>query len=133
MADGGGDERGSLQQELIDRYQRLLDRLNEMLAHARAGRWAEIIAHESEYLAELEHLRYLEADAELSEAMQFHRARLGREILEKNAEVKRYLIERRDALGALIEQAERQAEGLAEEPEDFDETALNYDPEQAKS
>lgn len=102
------------QQNLIARYQAMLDKLDEMLAHARAGRWAEVIELESEYLAELEHIRFQEADAQLDEAMQFHRARLGREILEKSAELKHYLNERREVLAGLIEEAEQHIEDTME-------------------
>lgn len=136
-AEDGNGGREALQQDLIARYQNLLDKLGGMLTHAKAGRWADIIEQESEYLAELERLRYLEAGAELDEAMQFHRARLGREVLEQSVELKRYLTERQEVLAKLIEQAEQQSGGAAAEANEtdtFDEEvdSLIPDPEQAK-
>lgn len=114
MAEDGSSERKLFQQDLITRYETMLDKLSEMLVHAKAGRWADIIEQEAEYLAQLEHIRYLEAGAQLDEAMQFHRARLGREILEKSAELKRYLTERREVLAELIEEAEQHVEVVVE-------------------
>src|SRR5690606_19826714 len=112
------------------------EKLNVMLAHAKSGRWAEIIEQESEYLAELERLRYLEAGAELNEAMQFHRARLGREIVERSAELKRYLTQRQEVLTGLIEQAEQHSDSAAEDArpnaEDPESDYLGPDPEHAK-
>lgn len=136
VAEDLGSERDGFQQDLIGRYQSMLDKLSEMLVHAEAGRWADVIEQESEYLAELEHIRFQEAGAQLDEAMQFHRARLGREILEKSADLKVYLTERRDVLAGLIEEAEQQIKDEAEpelesaEPESID--SVIFDPEQAK-
>lgn len=136
MAEDGSGERDVLQQDLIARYRTLLDKLNVMLTHAESGRWAEIIEQESEYLAELERLRYLEAGAELNEAMQFHRARLGREILERSAELKRYLTERQEVLAGLIEQAEQHSDSATEATDlDAENSESGYhspDPEHAK-
>lgn len=140
--DESSGEHGRLQKDLIARYQSLLDRLNLMLEHAKVGRWAEIIESEAEYLAELEHLRFMEADAEMDEAMQFHRARLGRAVLEQSAELKRYLTERRDVLANLISAAEEHAEDAerddgSSEPEAVDEPEvpdeLSHDPNCAKN
>lgn len=134
VAEDGSGERELLEKDLIARYQSLLHRLNEMLEHARAGRWAGVIEGEAEYLAELEHLRFVEANADMNEAMQFHRARLGRQILEQSAELKRYLTERRDVLANLIATAEKQAEDNAAELESpAPDTSLGHDSGRATS
>tara|TARA_B100000745_G_scaffold300244_1_gene253497 strand:- start:2802 stop:3224 length:423 start_codon:yes stop_codon:yes gene_type:complete len=96
------------QQTLLDAYEKLLVRVNDMHEFADAEQWAELIEQRSNYVMLVEELRELDAHVMLDAAGKQRKTELIEHILEHDVEIRRRLVARRDELGRLIGVTQRQ-------------------------
>lgn len=95
------------QEQVLDAYETLRERSNRMLEWARLKDWDSLVNEESRYVIEVERLSTLEPRLALDVAQQERKAELLEQILEQDLEIRRRLVERRDALSELIGVSQR--------------------------
>lgn len=95
------------QEQLLAAYEDLLERSTRMLEWARQGDWDALVNEESCYVVEVERLSQVEPESLLDVPQQKRRAELLEQILEQDMEIRRRLVERRDALSELIGVSQR--------------------------
>lgn len=93
------------QYEVLEAYEALSAKFDVILRHAEDGEWDAVIEQNAAYLAEWEHLRFLEAHLGVDADSSVRKIALMREILEQGAEVRRRLVAQRDRLGQMILEA----------------------------
>lgn len=93
---------------LIAEYTRLRELAAAMVDQAEAGAWEALIEQEQRYLDAVDALSRVRVVPVLSDAQAEQRLALLGEVLELNARVKSRLVQRRDELGELIRQSQRQ-------------------------
>lgn len=94
--------------ELLAKYERLLDCSRRMLELARLGQWEELLSEEARYVEDVQKLANIQPARALTQEEQQNRLSFMEQILECNLEVKRHLEMRRDEIGELINLSRRQ-------------------------
>jgi len=94
--------------DVLESYEQLLQRSARMLDLARNGDWPELVEEESGYVVAVETIKRLEADCVLETPEAQRKAELLERILEQDGETRRHLETRRDELGLLIGDQQRQ-------------------------
>ncbi|GGX80140.1 hypothetical protein GCM10007160_04530 [Litchfieldella qijiaojingensis] len=95
------------QEQVLAAYETLRECSNRMLEWARLEDWDSLVNEESRYIIEVERLSKLEPSLAMDVAQQERKAELLEQILEQDMEIRRRLVERRDALSELIGVSQR--------------------------
>ncbi|WP_157953620.1 flagellar protein FliT [Zobellella maritima] len=98
----------SIQEDIIACYQSLLDCSARMLYQARDEDWTSLIDEESRYVSQVERLARLEAVQVLAPAQMARKAELLGLILSQDREIRARLMQRKEELGRLIGESQRQ-------------------------
>ncbi len=93
---------------VIEGYQDLLERSEQMLARAREADWSSLLEQEAGYVQQVERVAELDERHSLSEDGRRRKAALLERILDNDREVRRLMAQRRDELGELIDSSRRQ-------------------------
>lgn len=98
----------SAQQTLLNNYETLLSRVENMHELANAEQWAELIDQRTSYVVLVDQLREQDKTVVLDVAARQRKAELLERILEHDVDIRRRLVARRDELGKLIGVSQRQ-------------------------
>lgn len=98
----------STPQAVLQGYETLLDRTQDMLAAARAADWPALLEQEGAYTHQVDRLARLEAGLALTPAQSQRKAALLERILAHDREIRERLVARRDELGRRIDTSRRQ-------------------------
>lgn len=95
------------EERLLAAYEALRECSSRMLEWARQEDWDSLVNEESRYVIEVERLSQFDSELLLDMPQQQRRAELLEQILEQDMEIRRRLVERRDALSELIGVSQR--------------------------
>ncbi|MGQ7249160.1 flagellar protein FliT [Halomonas sp. V046] len=98
----------SQQISLIQSYESLLGRTRQMLDLADAAEWEALIGQESDYVIAVGQLEQTLPMDDLDAPSQRRLGELLEQILDNDLAIRQRLVERRDALGGLIQASRRQ-------------------------
>lgn len=93
---------------VAEAYDRLLELTYLMLEKAQQQEWEDLIAHETEYVLQSQHVASLDAGVATSEVIRDHKEKQLEKILATNLEVRDLLKARHEELRGLIGSAQRQ-------------------------
>lgn len=97
-------------EDLLSKYEQLLERSRQMLELAKLNQWEELLSEEARYVEDVQRLSSLTSSRELESNELQQRLDLMEKILQCNLEVKQRLESRRDEIGELISHSKRQGE-----------------------
>ena len=94
-------------EQVLLAYEALLARSGRMLDHVRHHDWDALVEEEAHYLVDVEQLSSREQDTVLDAPQRARKAQLLERILERDLEIRRCLVARREELAALIGTSKR--------------------------
>ncbi len=94
-------------EQVLLAYEALLARSGRMLDCVRRHDWETLVEEESHYLVDVEQLSDRESDTVLDAGQQARKAMLLERILDRDLEIRRCLVARREELAALIGSSRR--------------------------
>lgn len=94
-------------EQVLLAYEALLARSGRMLDCVRRHDWEALVEEESHYLVDVEQLSDRESDTVLDTGQQTRKAMLLERILERDLEIRRCLVARREELAGLIGSSKR--------------------------